>query len=352
MPKEYFKLACIILLVFLCSINGYCAGEIVEDIPNIVLGMIVGFFLFVAIIIILVTLVPLPLYIAAKLSGVRIGLVNIIAMRFRRIPPKEIIKPMIQATKGGLRLSISDLEGHYLSGGNVSRVVSALIAADKAALNLNFKEAAGIDLAGRDVLTAVQTSIQPKVFKTDLVAAMAKDGIQVSARAYVTVKANIKKLIGGAGHGTILARVGEGIVSAIGSSTSHKDVLENPDLISKRIMEKGLDAETAFQLLSVDIADVDVGRNIGAHLAADQAEADKQVAQAKAEERKAMAVARIHEMKALQEEKKARLVEAQIEVPKAMAEALRKGKWKITDYYKLKNLIADTSMREAIAQMR
>jgi uncharacterized protein YqfA (UPF0365 family) len=272
-------------------------------------------------------------------------------MRLRRVPPAKIVNPQIKAVKGGLTTSIDKLEAHYLAGGNVDRVVNALIAAQRANIPLEFERAAAIDLAGRDVLQAVQMSVNPKVIETPKVAAVAKDGIEVIAKARVTVRANIDRLVGGAGEETIIARVGEGIVTTVGSSASHKAVLENPDSISQTVLEKGLDSGTAFEILSIDIADVDVGRNIGAQLQTDQAEADKKIAQAKAEERRVMGVAREQEMKASVQEMRAKVVEAEAEVPKALAEALKSGKLGVMDYYNMRNLIADTDMRESISKV-
>lgn len=294
--------------------------------------------------------VPVMLWISALASGVRIGIVTLIAMRIRRVIPHRIVNPLIKATKAGLGLTINQLESHYLAGGNVDRVVNALIAAQRANIDLVFERAAAIDLAGRDVLQAVQMSVNPKVIETPTVAAVAKDGIEVKVRARVTVRANIDRLVGGAGEETIIARVGEGIVTTVGSSNSHKEVLENPDTISRTVLEKGLDAGTAFEILSIDIADVDVGRNIGAQLQTDQAEADKRIAQAKAEERRAMAVAQEQEMKARVVEMRAKVVEAESQVPLAMAEALRNGKIGVMDYMNLKNIEADTQMRTSFGR--
>jgi len=288
------------------------------------------------------------LWVQALVSGARVGLLNIIFMRFRKVPPKLIVESKIMAVKAGLDISSNDLESHFLAGGNVLRVVQALIAADKANIELDFNRAAAIDLAGRNVLEAVQMSVNPKVIETPLVAAMAKDGIQLKAISRVTVRANIDRLVGGAGAETILARVGEGIVTTIGSADSHKKVLENPDTISKTVLSKGLDAGTAYEILSIDIADVDVGKNIGAELETDRAEADKKIAQAKAEERRAMAYAVEQEMKARVQEMRAKVVAAEAEVPLAMAEAFRKGHLGIMDYYKMKNIVADTQMRDSI----
>ncbi len=299
---------------------------------------------------ILFSIVPIGLWIQAWASGVRVPLSTLIGMRLRRIPPSRIIYPLINATKAGIPVELNKLESHYLAGGNVDRVVNALIAAQKAGINLSFDRAAAIDLAGRDVLEAVQVSVNPKVIQTPMVAAVAKDGIQLLATARITVRANIDRLVGGAGEETIIARVGEGIVTTIGSAKSHKEVLENPDLISKTVLGKGLDAGTAFEILSVDIADVDVGKNIGAQLQIDQAEADKKIAQAKAEERRAMAVAAEQEMRAKVEEMRAKLVEAQAAVPMALAEALRSGNMGVMDYYTLKNIEADTDMRESLSK--
>lgn len=295
--------------------------------------------------------VPVGLWISAFAAGVRVGIFTLIGMRLRRVVPSRVINPMIKAMKAGLVVSINKLEAHYLAGGNVDKVINALIAAQRANIPLEFERAAAIDLAGRDVLEAVQMSVNPKVIETPIIAAIAKDGIELKAKARVTVRANIDRLVGGAGEQTIIARVGEGVVTTVGSSNSHKDVLENPDLISKTVLSKGLDAGTAFEILSIDIADVDVGRNIGAQLQTDQAEADKRIAQAKAEERRAMAVAREQEMKALVQEMRAKVVEAESEVPKAIATALREGKLGVLDYYNLQNIISDTQMRNAISSI-
>jgi uncharacterized protein YqfA (UPF0365 family) len=286
--------------------------------------------------------IPVRLWIAAWSSGAYVGLVTLIGMRLRRVPPGVIVTAHISAAKAGLALSIDDLEAHFLAGGDVVRVVNALISADKANIDMPFKRAAAIDLAGRDVFAAVQMSVLPKVIETARIAAVAKDGIQLIAVSRVTVRTNIERLVGGAGEETIIARVGEGMVSTIGSAASHKDVLENPDHISKNILSRGLDAGTAYEILSIDIADVDVGENIGAKLQIDQANADKQIAQAKAEERRAMAVA-------LEQEMRAQVVSAEAEVPRAMAEAFHQGNLGIMDYYRMKNLEADTTMRDAIA---
>jgi len=293
--------------------------------------------------------VPVGLWITAFASGVSVKLSNLVGMRFRKVAPRNIILPMISATKAGLKLDIDELEAHFLAGGDVHRVVLSLISADKANIELPFRQAAAIDLAGRDVLDAVQVSVNPKVIQTPKVSAMAKDGIQLIAIARVTVRANINRLVGGAGEETILARVGEGIVSTIGSAASHAAVLENPDAISKTVLAKGLDSGTAFEILSIDIADVDVGKNIGAELQTDQAEADKRIAQAKAEERRAMAVATEQENTAKVEEMKAEVVRAQAEVPRAIAEAFKSGNLGIMDYMKYRNIASDTQMRKSIA---
>jgi uncharacterized protein YqfA (UPF0365 family) len=304
---------------------------------------IVGFF-------ILLWFFPVTLWFQALISGVRINLIQLVLMRWRKVPPSTIVMAMVTGTKAGLTLDANSLEAHYLAKGNVAKVVNALISADKANIPLDFKMAAAIDLAGRDVFEAVQMSVNPKVINTPPVSAVAKDGIQLIAKARVTVRASIKQLVGGAGEETILARVGEGIVSSIGSSSSHKSVLENPDYISKVVLEKGLDSGTAFEILSIDIADIDVGKNIGAVLQMDQANADKNIAQARAEERRAMAVALEQEMKASAQEARAKVILAEAEVPLAMAEAFRKGNMGIMDYYRMKNIQADTDMREQIAK--
>ena len=305
--------------------------------------------LVVALVMLFFRFVPIGLWISALAAGVKVGLFNLVGMRLRRVPPHKIVMPLIKAIKAGLDMDTSKLEAHYLAGGNVDKVIDALIAAERAGIELNFSRAAAIDLAGRDVKEAVMVSVTPKVIETPVIAAMAKNGIQVKAIARVTVRANIDRLVGGAGEETIIARVGEGIVSTVGSAESHKDVLENPDNISKPVLAKGLDSGTAFEILSIDIADVDVGKNIGAELQIDQAEADKNIAQAKAEERRAMAVAQEQEMKARVQEMRARVVEAEAEVPIAMAEALRNGNMGVMDYYNLLNVQADTSMRDNIA---
>jgi uncharacterized protein YqfA (UPF0365 family) len=294
--------------------------------------------------------IPIGLWISATAAGVKVGFFNLIGMRLRRVVPSSIVGPMIKSHKAGKGLSSDQLEAHYLAGGNVDRVVDALIAAQRAEIDLTFERAAAIDLAGRDVLEAVKMSVNPKVIQTPIVTAVAMDGIQVMATARVTVRANIERLVGGAGEETVLARVGEGIVTTVGSAESHKKVLENPDSISKTVLDKGLDSGTAFEILSIDIADVDVGKNIGAQLQTDQAEADKEIAQAKAEERRAMAVAEEQEMKARVQEMRAKVVEAEAEVPLAMAEALRKGNLGVMDYMKLKNVESDTKMRTSISE--
>lgn len=309
----------------------------------IAIGILVGVFIFFY-------FIPLGLWFSALLSGVHINLVQLIFMRIRKVPPSVIVQALITATKAGLSLTRNGLEAHYLAGGNVGSVVAALISADKANIPLDFKSATAIDLAGRDVLEAVQMSVNPKVIDTPPVTAVAKDGIQLIAKARVTVRANIERLVGGAGEDTVLARVGEGVVSSIGSAASHKAVLENPDSISKVVLAKGLDSGTAFEILSIDIADVDIGKNIGAVLQTDQALADKNIAQAKAEERRAMAVALEQEMKAKAQEARAKVIEAEAEVPKAMAEAFRSGNMGIMDYYRMKNIEADTDMRESFSK--
>ena len=294
--------------------------------------------------------IPVGLWISAIAARVKIGIGELVGMRLRRVPARLILGSQINATKAGLDIPTAFLEAHFLSGGHVDKVVSALIAADKAGINLTFERAAAIDLAGRDVLEAVQVSVNPKVISTPMVTAVAKDGIQVKATSRVTVRANIERLVGGAGEETIIARVGEGIVTTIGSANSHKEVLENPDRISKTVLSKGLDSGSAYEILSIDIADVDVGDNIGAKLQTDQAEADLKIARAKAEERRAMAVAQEQEMSARVQEMRARVVEAEAEVPRAMAEAFRSGNLGVMDYYRMRNIQADTTMREGIAE--
>lgn len=314
-------------------------------------SMFILFVAFAGLIVLFVFLyfVPVNLWITAIFSNVKVGLLELVGMRIRKVPPSIIVNSLITATKAGLNLSTNDLETHYLAGGNVPAVIRALISADKANITLSFKQATAIDLAGRDVFEAVQISVNPKVINTPNVAAVAADGIQLIAKARVTVRANIAQLVGGAGEETILARVGEGIVTSIGSSTNHKVVLENPDRISKLVLERGLDSGTAFEILSIDIADIDVGSNIGAKLQIDQASADLKVAEARAEERRAMAVALEQEMKARNVEMQAKVTEAEAEVPKAISEAFRSGNFGIMDYYKMENVKSDTSMRESIA---
>ena len=297
--------------------------------------------------------VPFFLWMSARVSGVRISLLQLALMRLRNVPPNIIVPSLIEAHKAGLNnITRDNLEAHYMTGGHVQRVVHALVSASKANIDLSFEKATAIDLAGRDVFEAVQTSVNPKVIDTPPVAAVAKNGIQLIAKARVTVRANIHQLVGGAGEDTILARVGEGIVSSIGSAETHEQVLENPDSISKLVLSKGLDAGTAYEILSIDIADIDVGKNIGATLQIDQANADKNIAQAKAEERRAMAVAQEQEMKARAQEARAEVIQAEAEVPKALAAALREGKMGFMDYYKLENLKGDTAMRENIANIK
>ncbi|RAN54211.1 flotillin-like protein FloA [Dolosigranulum pigrum] len=296
--------------------------------------------------------VPIGLWITAYFSGVKINIGTLIGMRFRRVKPHDIIEPLIKATKAGLTLNIDELEAHYLAGGNVDDVIDALIASQRADIDLGFEKAAAIDLAGRNVFEAVQVSVTPKVIVTPDICAVAKDGIEIIAKAKVTVRANIERLVGGAGEDTIIARVGEGIVTTVGSSEKHATVLEDPDSITKTVLSKGLDSGTAFEILSIDIADLDVGRNIGAKLQTEQSTADKNIAQAKAEERRSMAIAEEQEMRAEVQKQRAKVVEAEAEVPRAMAEALRNGNLGVMDYYKLENLKSDTQMREAISSQR
>ncbi|MFA5340842.1 MAG: flotillin-like protein FloA [Clostridia bacterium] len=310
----------------------------------VIIAAVIAFFA------ILLSLVPIGLWISAIAAGVKVGLMSLIGMKFRRVEPAKIVNPLIKSIKAGLDVTINQLETHYLAGGNVNKVADALIAAQKARIQLSFETAAAIDLAGRDVLEAVKMSVNPKVIETPIISAVAKDGIEVKAKTKITVRANISRLIGGAGESTIIARVGEGIVTSVGSAESYKEVLENPDLISQTVLKKGLDAGTAFEILSIDIADVDIGRNIGAQLQTDQAEADKKIAQAKAEERRVMAVAREQEMKSNVQEMRAKVVEAEALVPKAMAKALEEGNLGVLDYYNMKNVIADTQMRESISE--
>ncbi len=313
------------------------------------LSTIILIVIIVVVLIIIFSFVPIGLWISALAAGAKVGIFDLIGMRLRRVAPAKIVNPLIKSEKAGLAVPVSKLEAHYLAGGNVDRVIDALIAAERANIPLPFERAAAIDLAGRNVLEAVQMSVNPKVIETPVIAAMAINGIELRAKAKVTVRANIDRLVGGAGEETIIARVGEGIVTTVGSSQTHKDVLENPDRISKTVLGKGLDAGTAFEILSIDIADVDVGRNIGAQLQTDQAEADKRIAQAKAEERRAMAVAREQEMLAAVQEMRAKVVEAEAEVPKAMAEAFRNGNLGVMDYYNMMNVASDTKMRESIS---
>lgn len=312
-----------------------------------IIGIVIAF----VVLVILFTFVPVALWISALAAGVKISIFTLVGMRLRRVIPSRIVNPLIKAHKAGLPVTINQLESHYLAGGNVDRVVNALIAAHRANISLTFERCAAIDLAGRDVLEAVQMSVNPKVIETPFIAGVAMNGIEVKAKARITVRANIERLVGGAGEETIVARVGEGIVSTIGSSQSHSDVLENPDSISQTVLSKGLDSGTAFEILSIDIADVDVGKNIGAELQIEQAQADKNIAQAKAEERRAMAVASEQEMIAKVQEMKAKVVEAEAEVPMAMAEALRTGNIGIMDYMNYKNIQADTGMRDSIGKM-
>ena len=312
--------------------------------------IIIGILILIVILVIL-RFVPIGLWISALAASVKVGIFDLIGMRFRRVAPAKIVNPLIKAEKAGIGVSVGKLETHYLAGGNVDRVVNALIAAERAGIPLKFERAVAIDLAGRNVLEAVQMSVNPKVIETPVIAAVAKDGIEVRVRARVTVRANVDRLVGGAGEETIIARVGEGIVTTVGSSESYKEVLENPDRISRTVLSKGLDAGTAFEILSIDIADVDVGRNIGAQLQTDQAEAEKRIAQAKAEERRAMAVASEQEMKAKVQEMRAKVVASEAEVPLAMAEAFRSGKLGVMDYYNMMNVVSDTKMRESIASV-
>jgi uncharacterized protein YqfA (UPF0365 family) len=316
-----------------------------ESIITIFGILVIGF-----LIIMFFTFIPIGLWVTAFFSGVRIKLSTLVGMRLRRVVPSNIVNPLIKATKAGLDLDIEEMEAHYLAGGNINTLVDALIAAQRANIPLVFERAAAIDLAGRNVLEAVQVSVNPKVIETPNISAVAQDGIEVIVKARVTVRANIDRLVGGAGEETIIARVGEGIVTTVGSSRSYKQVLEDPDNISKVVLEKGLDSGTAFEILSIDIADVDVARNIGAKLQADQAAADKKIAEAKASERRAMALAREQEMKAQVVEMRAKVVESESEVPLALAEALREGKMGVMDYYNMRNIMADTDMRSSIAK--
>lgn len=317
---------------------------------GIVFALPLGVIIFVIFIVSLfLHFVPIGLWISARAAGVNVGIFNLVGMRLRRVIPSKIVLPLVKANKAGLDVNANQLEAHYLAGGDVDRVVDALIAAQRATMSLTFERAAAIDLAGRDVLEAVQMSVNPKVIETPFISAVAQNGIELKVRARVTVRANIDRLVGGAGEATVIARVGEGIVTSVGSAEDHSEVLENPDKISKTVLNKGLDAGTAFEILSIDIADVDVGRNIGARLQTDQAEADKRIAQAKAEERRAMAVAKEQEMHAYTQEMQAKVVEAQAEVPLATAQALREGNLGVMDYYSMRNILADTNMRNAVA---
>jgi len=316
-----------------------------ELMPIIVIGVII------IVLAVLFTFIPVMLWISALAAGVKISIFTLVGMRLRRVVPSRVINPLIKAHKAGVNVDTNQLESHYLAGGNVDRVVNALIAAQRANIELSFERCAAIDLAGRDVLEAVQMSVNPKVIETPFIAGVAMDGIEVKAKARITVRANIDRLVGGAGEDTVIARVGEGIVSTIGSSKSHNKVLENPDMISQNVLGKGLDAGTAFEILSIDIADIDIGKNIGAILQTDQAEADKNIAQAKAEERRAMAIAQEQEMRARVQEMQAKVVEAEAEVPQALAEALRSGKMGVMDYMNYQNINADTDMRNTLGKM-
>ncbi|MCA0982705.1 flotillin-like protein FloA [Halobacillus yeomjeoni] len=316
-----------------------------ELMPLIIVGVII------IVLAVLFTFIPVMLWISALAAGVKINIFTLVGMRLRRVIPSRVINPLIKAHKAGVNVNTNQLESHYLAGGNVDRVVNALIAAQRANIELSFERAAAIDLAGRDVLEAVQMSVNPKVIETPFIAGVAMDGIEVKAKARITVRANIDRLVGGAGEDTVIARVGEGIVSTIGSSENHNKVLENPDLISQNVLGKGLDAGTAFEILSIDIADIDIGKNIGAILQTDQAEADKNIAQAKAEERRAMAIAEEQEMRARVQEMQAKVVEAEAQVPQALAEALRSGKMGVMDYMNYQNINADTDMRNTLGKM-
>ncbi|MFO8068730.1 MAG: flotillin-like protein FloA [Alkalibacterium sp.] len=318
-------------------------------ISNGYIGVIITAAIILVLISVFLRFVPVGLWVTAYFSGVKVSIGTLIGMRLRQVTPHSIIRPLIKATKAGLDLSVNDLEAHYLAGGNVNLVIDALIASHRADIDLGFIKAAAIDLAGRNVFEAVQMSVTPKVIVTPDIAAVAKDGIEIIAKAKVTVRANIERLVGGAGEDTIIARVGEGVVTTVGSADKHSDVLENPDMISQTVLGKGLDAGTAFEILSIDIADVDVGRNIGAKLQTEQAEADKNIAQAKAEERRSMAIAQEQEMRAETQKMRAKVVEAEAEVPLAMSEALRSGNMGVMDYYKMKNVNADTEMRTSIS---
>ncbi|UOR12271.1 flotillin-like protein FloA [Halobacillus amylolyticus] len=316
-----------------------------ELMPIIIIGIII------IVIAVLFTFIPVMLWISALAAGVKVSIFTLVGMRLRRVIPSRVINPMIKAHKAGVTVDTNQLESHYLAGGNVDRVVNALIAAQRANIELSFERCAAIDLAGRDVLEAVQMSVNPKVIETPFIAGVAIDGIEVKAKARITVRANIDRLVGGAGEDTVIARVGEGIVSTIGSSVNHNKVLENPDRISQNVLGKGLDAGTAFEILSIDIADIDIGKNIGAMLQTDQAEADKNIAQAKAEERRAMAIAQEQEMRARVQEMQAKVVESEAEVPQALAEALRSGKMGVMDYMNYQNINADTDMRQTLGDM-
>ena len=349
MKKKLITMLALLLALVILPVSGLAAsyGSSSDSATTIIIVILAA----VALVLIAVFFryVPLGLWINARASGAGVKIISLIGMRFRRISPQKVVNAYIKARKAGLDVTTDMLETHYLAGGNVERVINALISAKQASINLSFTTACAIDLAGRDVLQAVQMSVLPKVIETPPVAAIAQDGIELRAKARITVRTNIERLVGGAGEETIVARVGEGIVTTIGSSSSHKAVLENPDLISQTVLNKGLDKGTAYEILSIDIADVDVGRNIGAQLQMDQAEADRRIAQAKAEERRAMAVAHEQEMKAAVQEMRAKVVEAEAQVPLAMAEALREGKLGVMDYYQMKNVIADTEMRNGIA---
>lgn len=320
-----------------------------DIISNGYIGVIITAIIILVLISVFLRFVPVGLWVTAYFSGVKVGIGTLVGMRLRQVSPHSIIRPLIKATKAGLDLSTDELEAHYLAGGNVNLVIDALIASQRADIDLGFTKAAAIDLAGRNVFEAVQMSVTPKVIVTPDIAAVAKDGIEIIAKAKVTVRANIERLVGGAGEDTIIARVGEGVVTTVGSADKHSDVLENPDMISKTVLGKGLDSGTAFEILSIDIADVDVGRNIGAKLQTEQAEADKNIAQAKAEERRSMAIAQEQEMRAETQKMRAKVVEAEAEVPLAMSEALRSGNMGVMDYYKMKNVNADTEMRTSIS---
>lgn len=318
---------------------------------NFGIGTVIMVLIIVVMIVSLLRFIPVGLWVTALFSGVKISILTLVGMNIRRVRPTDIVNPMIKATKAGLDLTIDKLEAHLLAGGDVNTVVNALIAAQRANIKLEFEQAAAIDLAGRDVLEAVKVSVNPKVIETPVISAVAMNGIEVKVKAKVTVRANIERLVGGAGEETIIARVGEGVVTTVGSSETHKDVLQNPDRISKVVLAKGLDSGTAFEILSIDIADIDIGRNIGAQLQTDQAEADKKIAQAKAEEKRAMAIAQEQQMKALVVEMQAKLVEAEAKVPAAIANAFDNGKLGIMDYYNMKNIMADTKMRESISDL-